>query len=92
MYKGFSYESKETVAKIGPIEATAETTKNVPIPEVLSIVAIAPFFIYMPDIYHTYNLSALLAKYLATPSVEAFMPGLPLFQPAGQTSPCSSKN
>lgn len=40
MYKGFSYESKETVAKIGPIEATAETTKNVPIPEVLSIVAI----------------------------------------------------
>jgi multisubunit Na+/H+ antiporter MnhC subunit len=40
VYKGFSYESKETVAKIGPIEATAETTKNVPIPEVLSIVAI----------------------------------------------------
>ena len=39
-YKGFSYESKETVAKIGPIEATAETEKNVPIPEVLSIVAI----------------------------------------------------
>lgn len=40
VYKGFSYESKETIAKIGPIEATAETTKNVPIPEVLSIVAI----------------------------------------------------
>jgi len=40
VYKGFSYESKETVAKIGPIEATAETTKEVPIPEVLSIVAI----------------------------------------------------
>jgi len=40
VYKGFSYESKETVAKIGPIEATAETTKEIPIPEVLSIVAI----------------------------------------------------
>ncbi|MFA6178934.1 MAG: hypothetical protein WC696_04900 [Candidatus Methylopumilus sp.] len=40
VYKGFSYESRETVAKIGPIEATAETTKEVPIPEVLSIVAI----------------------------------------------------
>ncbi|HSH73052.1 MAG TPA: hypothetical protein VK974_08365 [Methylophilaceae bacterium] len=40
VYKGFSYESKETVAKIGPIEATAETTKEIPIPEVLSIVSI----------------------------------------------------
>ncbi|MGZ8252149.1 MAG: hypothetical protein ACXW1P_06920 [Methylophilaceae bacterium] len=40
VYKGFSYESRETVAKVGPIEATAETTKEVPIPEVLSIVAI----------------------------------------------------
>lgn len=39
-YKGFSYESKETVAKIGPIEATAETEKDVPIPKVLSIAAI----------------------------------------------------
>ena len=40
VYKGFSYESKETVAKIGPIEATAETTKDVPIPKIASIIAI----------------------------------------------------
>lgn len=40
VYKGFSYESKETVAKIGPIEATAETTKDVPIPKLLSILSI----------------------------------------------------
>ncbi len=40
IYKGFSYESKETVAKIGPLEATAETTKDVPVPKILSIISI----------------------------------------------------
>lgn len=40
VYKEVSYTSKETVAKIGPLEATADTTKEVPIPQVLSIVSI----------------------------------------------------
>ena len=35
---------------------------------------------------------ACSARYFATPCVSAFMPALPLFQPAGQTSPCSSVN
>ena len=39
-YKGFSYESKETVAKIGSLEASAEVTKDVEIPQVLSIILI----------------------------------------------------
>lgn len=41
VYKGFSYESKETVAKIGSLEATAEVTNDVAVPKVLSIVLIA---------------------------------------------------
>jgi multisubunit Na+/H+ antiporter MnhC subunit len=40
VYKNFSYESEETIAQIGDLKATAETEKNVPIPAVLSIVAI----------------------------------------------------
>ncbi|KQT44027.1 MULTISPECIES: hypothetical protein [unclassified Methylophilus] len=39
-YKGFSYESKETVAKIGSLEASADVTKDVEIPQVLSIILI----------------------------------------------------
>ena len=31
-YGQFSYRSRETVLKIGPINATAETTKTVPMP------------------------------------------------------------
>lgn len=40
VYKNFSYESEETIAQIGDLKATAETEKNVPIPAILSIVAI----------------------------------------------------
>ena len=39
-----------------------------------------------------YSSVACADRYSATPAVEAFMPALPLFQPAGQTSPCSSVN
>ena len=39
-----------------------------------------------------YSSLACAARYSATPAVEAFIPALPLFQPAGQTSPCSSVN
>ncbi|HEY0906327.1 MAG TPA: hypothetical protein VGE17_03940 [Methylophilus sp.] len=40
VYQGFSYESKETVAKIGSLEASAEVTKEVEIPKPLSIILI----------------------------------------------------
>ncbi|HEY0562250.1 MAG TPA: hypothetical protein VGD04_02905 [Methylophilus sp.] len=40
VFKGFSYKSQETVVKIGPLEATAEVTKDMPIPSILSIIAI----------------------------------------------------
>lgn len=41
VYKNFSYESEETIAQIGDLKATAETEKNVPIPSILGIAAIA---------------------------------------------------
>ena len=41
IYKNFSYTSEETVLQIGSLKATAETQKNVPIPNILGIVAIA---------------------------------------------------
>jgi len=40
VYKQISYSSEETVAQIGPLKATAETEKNIPIPNVLGIIAI----------------------------------------------------
>jgi hypothetical protein len=40
IYKNFSYTSEETVLQIGSLKATAETEKNIPIPNVLGIVAI----------------------------------------------------
>jgi hypothetical protein len=40
VYKQISYSSEETVAQIGPLKATAETEKNIPIPNVFGIIAI----------------------------------------------------
>jgi multisubunit Na+/H+ antiporter MnhC subunit len=40
VYKQISYSSEETVAQIGSLKATAETEKNIPIPNILGIVAI----------------------------------------------------
>jgi len=40
VYKQISYSSEETVAQIGPLKATAETEKSIPIPNVLGIIAI----------------------------------------------------
>ena len=34
-YGHFSYRTRETVLEIGPIKATAETTKTVPLPPIL---------------------------------------------------------
>lgn len=40
VYKNFSYTTEETVLQIGSLKATAETEKNIPIPNILGIVAI----------------------------------------------------
>jgi hypothetical protein len=34
-YRQFSYQTKETVLEIGPLKATAERTKTVPLPPIL---------------------------------------------------------
>ena len=39
-YGHFSYRTNETVLEVGPIKATAETTKTVPIPPILGWVLI----------------------------------------------------
>ena len=39
-YQGFSYKSTEKILDIGPIEATSETTKTIPIPPILGVVAL----------------------------------------------------
>jgi hypothetical protein len=38
---GFSYTSREKVLDIGPLEATTEETKTIPIPAIAGICAIA---------------------------------------------------
>ena len=40
-YQGISYTSRETVVDIGPIHATADQKKTIPLPPVLGIVAVA---------------------------------------------------
>jgi uncharacterized membrane protein HdeD (DUF308 family) len=40
-YQGFTYTSRERVLDIGPIHATADREKTVPLPPVLGIVAVA---------------------------------------------------
>lgn len=40
-YRQFSYKTQETVIDIGPIKATAERTKTVPVPPILGWVLIA---------------------------------------------------
>lgn len=40
-YQGITYRSRETVLDIGPIHATAERERTMPIPPVLGIAAIA---------------------------------------------------
>jgi uncharacterized membrane protein HdeD (DUF308 family) len=39
-YQGFSYTSKEKVLDIGPIEATTETTKTIPLPPIVGALAL----------------------------------------------------
>jgi len=40
-YQGFSYTSRETVVDIGPVHATAEREKTVPIPPLVGLAAVA---------------------------------------------------
>jgi hypothetical protein len=40
-YQGITYTSRETVLDIGPLHATADREKTVPLPPVLGIVAVA---------------------------------------------------
>jgi hypothetical protein len=40
-YQGFTYTSRETVIDIGPIKATADRERTVPLPPILGIVAVA---------------------------------------------------
>jgi hypothetical protein len=40
VYQGINYTSRETVVDIGPIHATADRQKTLPLPPVLGIVAV----------------------------------------------------
>jgi uncharacterized membrane protein len=40
-YQGFTYTTRDTVIDLGPIHATAEREKTVPLPPVLGIAAVA---------------------------------------------------
>jgi hypothetical protein len=41
VYQGFTYTSRETVVDFGPIHATAERERTVPLPPVFGVVAVA---------------------------------------------------
>ena len=40
IFGGISYKTKEEVVDLGPIEATAETKKTIPLPPVLGAIAL----------------------------------------------------
>jgi hypothetical protein len=40
-YQGVTYRSRETIVDIGPLHATAERNRTLPLPPVLGIVAMA---------------------------------------------------
>ena len=40
-YKGFTYTSREKVVELGPLQATAETQKTIPLPPVLGGLSLA---------------------------------------------------
>ena len=39
-YQGITYRTRETVIDVGPIEATAERQKTIPLPPIIGIAAI----------------------------------------------------
>jgi hypothetical protein len=40
-YQGITYKSRESIIDIGPLHATAERQKTLPLPPVLGVVAVA---------------------------------------------------
>jgi hypothetical protein len=40
IYQGITYTSRETVVDIGPLHATAERQKTVPLPPILGLIAV----------------------------------------------------
>jgi hypothetical protein len=40
VYQGFTYTSRETVLDIGPLHATAEREKTIPLPPIIGVVAV----------------------------------------------------
>ena len=41
IYQGITYTSRETIVDIGPLHATADQQKTLPLPPVLGVVAVA---------------------------------------------------
>jgi len=41
VYQGITYTSRDTIVDIGPIHATAERQKTVPLPPIVGVVAVA---------------------------------------------------
>ena len=39
-YQGFSYTTREEILDLGPIEASAETTRTIPLPPVVGVLAL----------------------------------------------------
>ena len=39
-YQGFSYKTTEKILDIGPFEASAETTRTIPVPPILGALAV----------------------------------------------------
>jgi len=46
-YQGITYTSRDTVIDLGPIHATAEREKTIPLPPVLGIAAVAAGVVLM---------------------------------------------
>jgi hypothetical protein len=40
-YQGISYVTEETIVDVGPIEATAERERTIPLPPILGVLALA---------------------------------------------------
>jgi len=40
-YQGISYTTREKVVDIGPIEATRKSTKTIPVPPIMGVLALA---------------------------------------------------
>ena len=47
VYQQFSYTTRETVLDIGPVEATAERRRTVPLPPLVGIAAVAGGIIFI---------------------------------------------